>query len=53
MQETLITTACMGEKYVRSVQEGGKLLLWLSYYLLRSKKRNMLENEYRVWERLE
>ena len=36
MQETLITTACMGEKYVRSVQEGGKLLLWLSCYVQRN-----------------
>ena len=44
MQETLITTACMGEKYVRSVQEGGKLLLCLRW---------MLEKEYQVGERLE
>ena len=47
MQETLITTACMGEKYVRSVQAPTLIKL------LRSKKRHMLENEYQVGERLE
>ena len=53
MQETLlITTACMGEKYVRSVLAGrGQAPTLIK--LLRSKKRHMLENEYQVGERLE